>query len=177
MTAWILRFCIGLFPILVTAEPLDSLFRDLVEADSADAAKPIENQIWAQWMIGPTDEATSDLEQAVANINQGELTLALVRLNSLIDDQPDFTEAWNKRATLYFMLGQAEESIADIEQTLKREPRHFGAWSGLGLILERQGRLRAALTAHREVLKIYPASASSQQRIREITTQLLQQSI
>ncbi|EAR08915.1 tetratricopeptide repeat protein [Reinekea blandensis] len=177
MNARLLLVLCLLLPTWVAADPLDTLFVELGEATTAAQAEPIEQEIWSQWMTGPNEEATEALKRVVTNMNQGEWTLAMVRLNDLINENPTYTEAWNKRATLHYMLGNADESIADIEQTLKQEPRHFGAWSGLGLILERRGQLRAALTAHREVLKLYPTSPSSRQRVESLEAQLLEQSI
>ena len=162
-----------LLPALLFADELEPLFEQLAVTESTAEAAGIEAEIWAFWLKGPTDDATDTMELAVKAMNQGEWTLALVRLDQLIEQTPDFTEAWNKRATIHYMLGHFDQSIADIKQTLKREPRHFGAWSGLAMIMEHTGRLNAALQAHLMVLEIYPASISSQQRVEAIKTELL----
>lgn len=164
-------------PTMLMADPLDPLFKQLAEAPTAQSAASIEAEIWQAWLVGPTEDDTAQIKKAVRAMNQGEWTLAMVQLNQIIEQSPEFTEAWNRRATLHFMLGDFDSSIDDIEQVLKREPRHFGAWSGLGMIMERTGRQNAALKAYERVLQIYPASVSSQQRIEAIEAEMLENSI
>ena len=84
------------------------------------------------------------LGQAMKASSAAENETAIHILDSLIKVHPDFMEAWNKRATVYYMLGNYEKSVADIAQVLDREPRHFGALSGLGMIRQKQGDLAAA---------------------------------
>lgn len=159
------------------ADELGELFEKLNNADSHRSAVRIERQIWAVWDIGPSAEATDKLERAVKAMNSGEYTLALVLLDQLVEQAPDYSEAWNKRATLYYMMGDFQRSIADIEQTVLLEPRHFGAWSGLGLILEMLNRTEAAIRAHETVLKIYPMSMFSQQKLEQLKEDQLEKSI
>jgi tetratricopeptide (TPR) repeat protein len=85
-----------------------------------------------------------------------DLDLALKLLNALIKIRPDYVEAWNRRATIYFMKNDYGKSLADIREVLKREPRHFGALSGLGLILQEVGDDRHALEVYRRALSVYP---------------------
>ena len=86
----------------------------------------------------------------------------------MIDSTPDFAEGWNKRATLHYLLGDNDSSVADIRETLIREPRHFGAISGLGLIFMRQNNFEAALHAFEQVLIISPGSASAKSNVEYI---------
>ena len=85
-----------------------------------------------------------------------DLDLAITLLNSLIKIKPDYTEAWNRRATAYYMKKDYERSLADIRQVLAREPRHFGALAGLGLIMQDIGDDKRALEVYRKALAIHP---------------------
>ena len=89
-------------------------------------------------------------------IEAKDLDLALKLLNALIKIRPDYVEAWNRRATIYFMKNDYGKSIADIREVLKREPRHFGALTGLGVILEEIGDDRHALEVFRRAVEVYP---------------------
>ena len=77
----------------------------------------------------------------------GDYRLALAAFDDLVERNPGFAEAWNKRATLHYLMGNDEASVADIVETLELEPRHFGALSGLALIYERNGQPAAAASA------------------------------
>ena len=83
-----------------------------------------------------------------------------------IDNNPDFAEAWNKRATVYYLIGDYEKSINDINQTLILEPRHFGAMDGLGLILIELKKYPYALNIYKEILKILPYSIDTKNKIQ-----------
>lgn len=170
--------CLALaFSTFTYAADLEDLFEQLNAAESHRSAARIERQIWAAWGIGPSEEATEKLERAVTAMNSGEYTLSLVLLDQLVEQTPAYAEAWNKRATLYYMMGNFQQSIADIEQTVLLEPRHFGAWSGLGLMLEMLNRTEAAIRAHETVLEIYPMSLFSLQKIKQLKEEQLEKSI
>ena len=85
-----------------------------------------------------------------------DIDLAIKLLNSIIDIRPDFLEAWNRRATLFYMKKDFGLAIADIQQVLSREPRHFGALSGLGIILQEIGDDKRALDAFRRAVAVHP---------------------
>jgi tetratricopeptide (TPR) repeat protein len=89
-------------------------------------------------------------------IEAKDLDLGLKLLNALIKIRPDYVEAWNRRATIYFMKNDYGKSIADIREVLKREPRHFGALTGLGVILEEIGDNKHALEVFRRAVEVYP---------------------
>jgi tetratricopeptide (TPR) repeat protein len=143
-------------PAELRSEMLDRLFARL-HAVTVDAeAAAIEQQIWKIWLISDSATAQALMNQAITAMSARELDAALKILDGLVKVHPDFMEAWNKRATLYFMQGRFDASLADIAKVLELEPRHFGALAGLGMIKERQGDSEAALVAFRAALAVNP---------------------
>jgi len=137
---------------------LEWLFELLKQSQSNADTQVIEAQIWAAWLESPTVNADALMSQLTYGMSIGELQLALRLSNQLVDSNPTFAEAWNKRATIYYMLGEHGKSVADIKETLVLEPRHFGALSGLGAIFMSSGNYEAALDAFKAVLDISPGS-------------------
>jgi tetratricopeptide (TPR) repeat protein len=135
---------------------LDSLFELLQKATTTAEAQSVEGAIWTLWMQSGDADADTLMQLGVAAMNAGDLDAALAAFDSLVKAAPDFAEAWNKRATVYYMAGDYAASVADIERTLALEPRHFGALSGLGLIYAHLGQEKAALRAFEAALKIDP---------------------
>lgn len=153
-----------------TDERLQSLFTELKLASDAEEASAIESKIWQLWLEAPDENASLLMSQVSQAMSSGQLDLALRLSNQLIDSAPDYAEAWNKRATIHYLMGDDDSSVADIGETLSLEPRHFGAISGLGLIFLRQRDLESALDAFEQVLIISPASRSallSVERVRQ----------
>ena len=138
------------------AQRLDKLFAALHNATDETAAKLAEMQIWAIWASDDTPEAVTELAQASAAMNAGASDLAESKLNELVQNHPTFAEGWNRRATLYFMLGRYDESLSDIAKVLELEPRHFGALSGKGMVLRAQNKPAEALKAMKDALAINP---------------------
>jgi tetratricopeptide (TPR) repeat protein len=134
---------------------LDALFTRLAEADGKDW-QGIQSEIWALWSRSGSASMDLLLQRASQAMEAQDLELALRFLNDLVRLAPDFAEGWNKRATVYFLLGEYGHSVADIEHTLALEPRHFGALGGLGMILERLGNKEGAMQAYRRGLEIHP---------------------
>lgn len=139
-------------------QSLDRYFEQLQKADSNEQTQDIQNKIWQAWLSAPDSNSTYLMSQLNAAMSVGQHELALQLSDQLVDSTPLFAEAWNKRATLHYLLGNHRQSVADIKQTLVLEPRHFGALSGLGLIFMSAGRYEAALEAFNKVLEISPAS-------------------
>jgi len=137
---------------------LDSLFEQLEQAESNSQAKAIEAQIWTIWLATDDENASALMSQLTYAMSVGQYELALKLSDQLVDSNPDFSEAWNKRATIQYLLGNHGLSVADIKQTLLLEPRHFGALSGLGLIFMASGNYEAALDAFNAVLELSPSS-------------------
>lgn len=112
------------------------------------------------------------MASAVDAMSSGRYTIALNLLNNLVKKQPDFAEAWNRRATVHYLLGDYEQSLADIEQTLILEPRHFGAISGIGLIMLQVGDNERAIHAFERVLQISPKNMGAAKSIKDLEQKL-----
>jgi tetratricopeptide (TPR) repeat protein len=135
---------------------LDRLFQALKAAPDDESAKYIENRIWAIWLASPSDTANLLMTRAKTATDAEDYDLAIKLLNAVIDIKPDFAEALNRRATVYFAKKDYGRALSDIHEVLGREPRHFGALSGLGIILEELGDDRHALDAFRRALAVHP---------------------
>ncbi len=135
---------------------LDFLFGALKAAPDASIAKAIEDRIWAQWAISQSDTTNLLMTRVKTAVEAKDSDLALKLLDAVIEIRPDYAEAWNRRATLYFLKKDYTQAIMDIRQVLAREPRHFGALSGLGLILQEIGDDKRALEIYRRALEVHP---------------------
>ncbi|MGL5115577.1 MAG: tetratricopeptide repeat protein [Beijerinckiaceae bacterium] len=135
---------------------LNMLFDDLKrDTPHLDPAETME-LIWALWIAHRDDVAAHRMVAAVEAIAAGAKDLARPILDELIEQFPDWAEAWNKRATLSFMEKRDEESVADIARTLELEPRHFGAILGFAQICLRHRRTREAKAAFEIALRLNP---------------------
>lgn len=148
---------------------LDRLFASLRLASGEQAAKATEEKIWELW--SRSDSATAEvlLGQAVVAMNASDNAASLEILDRIVAAYPIYAEAWNKRATLYFMIGNYNASLSDIEKVLDLEPRHFGALAGRGMIYQRQGKWSAALDAFREALSMNPNMEGVKNAIQELS--------
>jgi tetratricopeptide (TPR) repeat protein len=135
---------------------LDTLFAGLKIAPDAESAKAIEDRIWALWMVSGSDTCNLLMARVKAAADEKDYDLAVKLLDAVIALKPDYVEAWNRRATIYYLMKDYGHSVADIREVLLREPRHFGALSGLGLILQEIGDDKHALEAYRRALAIDP---------------------
>jgi tetratricopeptide (TPR) repeat protein len=135
---------------------LDRLFEALKVAPDEESAKYVENRIWAIWLASPSDTANLLMERAKTAVDGKDLDLALKLLDAVIEFKPDYVEAWNRRATVYYTRKDFGNAVADIHEVLAREPRHFGALSGLGIILQEIGDEKHALEAFRRALAVHP---------------------
>ncbi len=149
-------------------ETLDSLFARLHVAASQDEAQIAERAIWQLWMSSDSPTAELLLKQAAEAMNKADFEAALAILDRLVAVHPDFTEAWNKRATLYFMMGRFEDSLADIDKVLDLEPRHFGALSGRGMIYRKEGKFSDALAAFHDALAVNPNMGTVKDAVKEL---------
>jgi tetratricopeptide (TPR) repeat protein len=147
---------------------LDRLFDALKAAPDNESAKYVENRIWSMWLATDSDTTTLLMGRVKTAVDAKDIDLGIKLLSAVIEIKPDYIEAWNRRATLYYMKKDFDSSIADIEQVLKREPRHFGALSGLGMIFQELGDDKHALEAFRRALAVHPHL----ERIPELVKQL-----
>ena len=151
---------------------LDKLFVELHDAPDAAAANAISNQIWAVWTT-PSDPVLAarvrDVMEARALM---DFETGIKLLDQLILDYPDYAEGWNQRATLYYMIGDFEASIADCAKVLELEPRHYGALSGRALMYLQMGKRSLALRDMKAALALHPFLAEKQlfpELLQEIT--------
>ena len=135
---------------------LEFLFGALKAAPDPESAKAIEERIWALWFVSGSDTADLLMTRVKTAVEGKDLDLAIELLDSIVEIKPDYVEAWNRRATVYFMKKDYGRSLADIRQVLAREPRHFGALSGLGLIMQELGDEKRALEVFRRALAVHP---------------------
>jgi tetratricopeptide (TPR) repeat protein len=135
---------------------LDTLFSALKIAPDEASAKAIEDRIWAIWMASDSDTCTLLMSRAKDATDDKDYDLAIKLLDAVIAIKPDYVEAWNRRATLYYINHEYGRALADIREVLAREPRHFGALAGLGLILQDIGDDKHALQAYEAALAIDP---------------------
>ena len=135
---------------------LDFLFGALKAAPDEASAKQVENRIWALWLASGSDTANLLMTRAKSAIDSNNLDLAIELLDAIVKVKPDYVEAWNRRATIRYMRKEFGASMEDIRQVLKLEPRHFGAMSGLGMILNEFGDEKRALDVFRRALEVNP---------------------
>jgi len=143
-------------PRLDRTHNLDFLFGALKVAPDDVTAKAIEERIWMLWTASHSDTANLLMTRVKTAIEAKDLELAIKLLDAIVKVKPDYVEAWNRRATIYYMKKDYCHSLADIRQVLKREPRHFGALAGFGLILQDIGDDKQALEVYRRALSLYP---------------------
>jgi tetratricopeptide (TPR) repeat protein len=135
---------------------LDFLFGALKAAPDEASSKHVEARIWALWLQTPSDTAALLMMRAKAAMDAQQMDVALKLLDAVVKLRPDYVEGWNRRATLYYLRNDYVRSLEDIQQVLIREPRHFGALAGLGMIMQDLGDDKRALDAFRKALAINP---------------------
>ena len=148
---------------------LDFLFGALKAAPDDVSARHVEARIWALWMQTPSDTAALLMVRAKAAMDAQQMDVALKLLDAIIKLRPDYTEAWNRRATLYYLQNDYARSLADIQQVLAREPRHFGALAGLGMIMQDLGDEKRALEAFRKALAVNPHLEKVPELVKQLT--------
>lgn len=145
---------------------LDGLFARLHGDIGSHEAEVLEQRIWAIWLRHDDEKVNALMELGVLEMSRGHREDALATFDLMIESAPDFAEAWNKRATLHYLMGEYESSLADIEETLALEPRHFGALSGRGLVLMALERWEEAYAAFQETLAVNPHARGARANMR-----------
>ncbi|MCY4547485.1 MAG: tetratricopeptide repeat protein [Defluviicoccus sp.] len=151
---------------------LGPLFERLKAAPSAEAAAPEEQAIWRIWHESGSAEIDALMVRGLRAMGTRDLRAALAAFDEMVRRAPEFAEAWNKRATVNYLIGRLPESIADIDRTLALEPRHFGALSGLGLVRLAEGEDEKALDAFDRALAVHPNLAGADTHIRALREKL-----
>lgn len=135
---------------------LDKLFKQLKTASNKAEADGISAKIWQQWFLQPNGAVQHLMTRAQAARRAGLLKEAIKELDKIIELAPNYVEGWNQRATVLFMLGRDLESVRDIQQVLRIEPRHYGALAGLGLIHMRAQNWKSAIASFERALELHP---------------------
>ncbi|GAB1716816.1 MAG: Tetratricopeptide TPR_2 [Nitrobacter sp.] len=148
---------------------LDFLFGALKVAPDEDSARHVEAKILALWSRTSSDTTALLMQRAKVATQARRLDVAIKLLDAVLKLHPDYIEGWSQRATLYYMQNDYRRSLEDIEQVLIREPRHFGALAGLGMIMKELGDDRRALDAFRKALAIDPHLANVQELVKTLT--------
>ena len=151
---------------------LGDLFMSLAGAPNLGQALRIESTIWQIWLDGGQPALNEKMNRGIAAMNANRLGDAAERFSELIAAEPSFAEAWNKRATVYYLMDRFEDSVRDIERTLALEPRHFGAISGMGLIFLERGDEVGALDAFEKVLEIHPHARGARFYVEQLRDRL-----
>jgi tetratricopeptide (TPR) repeat protein len=143
-------------PAKTQAQQVDELNDRLAKATDPDEAAGIVAALSRLRLQSGSDTSDLLMTRAIRAMEAKEYPLALTLLDTVVGLHPDWAEGWNKRATVRFYAGDAKGSMADIAQTLKRDPKHVGALAGLGMILEESGLRDDALRAYERALTIAP---------------------
>jgi tetratricopeptide (TPR) repeat protein len=148
---------------------LDFLFGALKAAPDEASAKHVEARIWAMWLQTSSDTAALLMLRAKAAMDAQKPDVAMKLLDAVVKLRPDYIEAWNRRATLYYLKNDYARSLQDIREVLIREPRHFGALAGLGMIMQDLGDEKRALEAFRKALAVNPHLEKVPELVKTLT--------
>ena len=156
---------------------LDKLFTEL-KKNISSSSSGIVQQIWILWSTHPSDEKlTSILDEGSKLVQDQKLVKAIDIFSDAIELDPTWAEAWNKRATAYYMIGEFQKSQDDIDKVLELENRHFGALAGQGMVNIQLKNYDKAKLSYQKAQEIYPAMKSSKVMIKQIEELIKRQSI
>ena len=147
---------------------LNNLFKKLNETENQDEIRDLISDIWNIWFEVDDPKVIEYFEKGIQAMNLRNYPLAIRFFNNLIEEDPNFAEGWNKRATVHFMMGNFDQSMQDIIKTLELEPRHFGALDGMGLIFIHQGQFQQAIDVYDKMLEIFPFSVKTMDKKERI---------
>jgi tetratricopeptide (TPR) repeat protein len=154
------------------ARRLDFLFGALKAAPDAASAKEVEARIWQIWLETPSDTAALLMARAKVAMVAQQTDVALKLLDTVIKLRPDYTEAWDQRATLYYLKNDYADALANLEQVLIREPRQFAALAGVGMIMKDLGQNKRALDAFRMALAINPHLEKVPELVKQLSEKI-----
>ena len=147
---------------------LNNLFKKLNKTENQQEISDIIKDIWDIWYEVDDPKVIEYFEKGIQAMRIRNYPLAVRFFNNLIEEDPNFAEAWNKRATVYFMMGDFDKSMQDIIKTLELEPRHFGALDGMGLIFIHKGQFQQAIDVYDKMLEIFPFSLKTMEKRENI---------
>ena len=145
---------------------IEELLDKLQYAETNIEAEVIRKKIWKKWIEDVPKDLKKNLEYALNEFYSGRLLSAEKAFTDLINEEPDYTEGWNKRATIRFVLNDLEGSLEDISKVLKLQPRHFGAISGLGLIYMKKKQYEKALKFYKILNLMDPMNTDNKKNIK-----------
>jgi tetratricopeptide (TPR) repeat protein len=150
----------------------DDLFARLREATAPTEIEALQNGIWQHWLTTHDHRLDKHLEVGMRAMAAGDYTLAIAEFDVLVQERPAYAEGWNKRATAHYLRGEYRASIRDVQQTLRLEPRHFGALAGWATMRRMLGDTAGALRLLRRLEKICPHQPGLQAQLRDLRDQL-----
>lgn len=182
---YMFRIFLGIALLFVTSSAfadqsdkrLDTLFKQLRVTEDVELGVVLTQEIWRIWRQTDDDLADELMAQSTRAMALEQYDSALETLNHVVAAAPEYAEGWNTRATLLYLMGDYVASAVDVKRTLALEPRHFGAWSGLGLIYLNLGDERAALAAFSKALEWNPHLSGSRHNVEAIKKQLREHAI
>ena len=140
---------------------LNKLFDQLIETKDLKSAEQLEKRIWSVWSKHPNNNKLTDKMKFGTELMQyGDYNYALKVFDNIIVTDPQWSEAWNKRATVYFLMNKFKNSLDDIDKVLIMEPRHFGALSGQARIYIKLQKYEKAIKSIERALEFYPSFRS-----------------
>lgn len=176
--AWVLILCFPLTGYSDQTDPkLKELFLALKNSQDGSLLMQVEAEIWETWYRSGQDDVDSLMQLAAGSAKSGDLATAESIYSQVIEKLPQFSEGWNRRATIRYYRNDYQGSLEDIEQTLKLEPRHFGAVWGLGMILGSQREFERAILAFERLLEIKPNASDARPRIELLKQELAKESV
>jgi tetratricopeptide (TPR) repeat protein len=152
-----------------TARGLDFLLGALKAAPDQESARHVEAQILALWSQSSSDTTLLLMQRVKTATDAKQLDVALKLLDAVLKLHPEYIEGWSRRATLHYMRNDYQRALEDIEQVLSREPRHFGALAGLGVVMQELGDDKRALDAFRKAIAINPYLDRVQELVKSLT--------
>ncbi|WP_208979523.1 tetratricopeptide repeat protein [Pseudovibrio axinellae] len=151
---------------------LDALFMELRDADTLNKAQGISRRIHSLFMQSGSHTLDLLMMRSAEAVESKQYGLALDLLDAVVRLDPEYVEGWNRRATVHFLKEDLGRSLADIEQVLRIEPRHYPALSGFAMILRRTGKNKKALEVFQHVLGIYPLLENAQDAVKSLRMEL-----
>jgi tetratricopeptide (TPR) repeat protein len=146
---------------------LENLSQELLDklktVETDEEAAQLEEEILDAWLVSGSATVDTLMERGLEYQGSEDLAGARDAFDRAIAIQPDYAEAWNRRAVLFFNDGKYDEAVADLESAIQLEPRHFGAWMGLAMIFESIDRPAAAMRAYEKALEIHPHLEAAEQ--------------